>query len=208
MNRLALSILALVAAAPLHSAPTAPAPPADPWARLAALRAGLAEEGERSADFTQTYTPAGFSAGETERGRFSISLPDCLRWDYTDPEPKSFLLCGRDVYSWSAGETNGRHARFDPRREAGLDLMLLAIDDLRRRYRAAAREREIDLEPTSAEAGLRSATLVLDSTGRRLTTIRYTDLDGNQTRFELSNWGPLVAKGAFEPPAGIAWSED
>ena len=168
----------------------------------------MAEAGPRAADFTQTYTPAGFQASETERGRFAIALPDCLRWDYQDPEPKSFLLCGGDVYSWTPGETAGRHSRFDPRREAGLDLMLLAVDDLRSRYRATARGNEIDLEPTTSEAGLRSATLVLDAQGRQLTAIRYTDLDGNQTRFELTKWTGSAPSNTFEPPAGITWSED
>jgi outer membrane lipoprotein-sorting protein len=194
---LLIALLFLIAAAPV-----------DPWERLAALRARLADQGARSAEFTQTYRPAGFGAGESERGRFSVSLPDCLRWDYTDPEPKSFLLCGGDVYSWIPGETGGRHGRFDPRREAGLDLMLLAVDELRGRYRAMGSGREIVLEPSSREAALRTATLVLDEDGGGLSAIRYTDLDGNETRFELRDWKAGATPAAFEPPAGIRWSED
>ena len=104
------------------------------WSLIEGVRASLAADGRLQADFTQTYTPAGFSAGESESGRLALALPDCLRWDYIGPEGKSFLLCGRDAYSWNAGDTEGRHQKVESRDEPGLDLLLLPLDHLRQRY--------------------------------------------------------------------------
>ncbi len=72
----------------------------DSWAVLSGVRQSLVEAGPTEASFTQTYIPAGFSSGEKETGRMSLSLPDCLRWDYQDPYPKGFLLCGEVVHTW------------------------------------------------------------------------------------------------------------
>src|SRR5689334_7912082 len=101
-------LLALVPpTAPLAAAERSPSA----WSLIEAVRASLAAVGRLQADFTQTYTPAGFATGETESGRLALALPDCLRWDYTGAEAKSFLLCGRDAYSWNAGDAEGRHQR-------------------------------------------------------------------------------------------------
>ncbi len=125
-------LLVLLAAGPLAAASTTP----DAWDAIAAVRGDLAASGHLQADFKQTYTPAGFTQGESERGKLALALPDCLRWDYTDPFPKSFLLCGKDTYAWNPGETTGRHGRLESQDATGLDLLLLPLEQLRLRYEA------------------------------------------------------------------------
>ena len=211
-----------LAALPVNAAERSPSA----WSLIEAVRASLAADGRLQADFTQTYTPAGFLTGETESGRLALALPDCLRWDYTGAEAKSFLLCGRDAYSWNADDTEGRHQQVESRDEPGLDLLLLPLDHLRQRYEAAvtttADGPTIKLTPRAdAGAGAKSAPapkgtggrsplaaeLELDPTGKRLRSLSYTDRDNNATRFAISGYRLLSDGSLFTPPA-LQWRED
>jgi len=215
-----LALLATFAAglvAPLAAAERAP----NAWSLIEAVRAGLAADGRLQADFVQTYTPAGFSTGESENGRLALALPDCLRWDYSGAEAKSFLLCGRDAYSWNAGESEGRHQRVESRDEPGLDLLLLPLDHLRQRYDAtvvpSVAGPTITLTPRAdaAAAGGKGggkhsplgAQLELDPAGKRLRSLSYTDRDNNATRFTISGYRLLDDGSLFTPPA-LKWRED
>ena len=119
-RRMACFALLAFAFAPL-AAGQPPAAGASPWEVLAALRAALVKAGPITARFEQTYVPAGFSSGDVEKGHFSLWLPDCLRWSYTQPQVKSFLLCKREAWAWNEEEEGGRHYQVEPEKELGLD---------------------------------------------------------------------------------------
>ena len=55
----------------------------------------------------------------------ALHLPDCLRWDYGEPYPKSFILCGNVIHYWNGGETEGHVEEIEAKREPGLDLLLV-----------------------------------------------------------------------------------
>lgn len=189
----------------------------DPWRVLDATRRSLAAVGAEQADFLQTYVPAGFSSGEEEVGRVALRLPDCLRWDYEEPFPKSFLICGDEVWSWNPEDRRGRTGSVERESQPGLDLLLLPVEELSERYDAepVASEGErltIELTPSSGSEGatagaaeLTEATLVVDRATERLVELSYRDLEGNRTTFELSAYRPLEEEDLFEPPAGIDW---
>lgn len=184
----------------------------DPWAMLAGVRQSLVEAGPTEASFTQTYIPAGFSSGEKETGRLSLSLPDCLRWDYQDPYPKSFLLCGGLAHAWNPEDKSGRRYRVDRRNEPGLDLLLLGLDDLKTRYQATMKSVEsgwieVKLSPKEKMAELADAALTVDPAKRRLVAVSYHDREGNLTRFEIKDYRDLSRRGHFSPPSGIRWEE-
>ena len=184
----------------------------DPWAVLSGVRQSLVEAGPTEASFTQTYIPAGFSSGEKETGRMSLSLPDCLRWDYQDPYPKSFLLCGGLAHAWNPEDKSGRRYRVDRRNEPGLDLLLLGLDDLRTRYQATmksveAGRIEVTLSPKEKMAELADAILTVDPAKQRLVAVAYHDREGNLTRFEIKDYRDLSRRGYFSPPSGIKWEE-
>lgn len=184
----------------------------DPWAMLAGVRQSLVEAGPTEASFTQTYIPAGFSSGEKETGRMSLSLPDCLRWDYQDPYPKSFLLCGGVAHAWNPEDKSGRRYRIDRRNEPGLDLLLLGVDDLKTRYQATMKSVEsgwieVKLSPKEKMAELADAALTVDPAKRRLVAVSYHDREGNLTRFEIKDYRDLSRRGHFSPPTGIRWEE-
>ena len=182
----------------------------DPWQVLAGVRESLVEAGPTGATFTQTYIPAGFSSGEKESGRLALALPDCLRWDYQEPYPKSFLLCGGVAHSWNPQDQSGRRYRVDRKNEPGLDLLLLGVDDLKRRYTAitkpvGANRVEVALSPKAKVEELSDATLTVNTQDHRLIAVSYHDREGNLTRFEIKDYRGIPRQGQFSPPAGIRW---
>jgi len=207
------SNLALVTAFALLAAVPAAAQEADPWAVLKKVRQSLAEAGPTGASFVQTFIAAGFSSGDQESGRIALSLPDCMRWDYLNPFPKSFLLCGGTVHAWNEGDQTGHRYRVDRKNEPGLDLLLLGVDELKERYRATAKtveggRIEIALSPKEKKlATLRDATLTVDPASQRVVAVSYHDSEGNLTKFEISGYQDLSRQGSFSPPANIRWVE-
>jgi outer membrane lipoprotein-sorting protein len=209
----ALAAMLLALAAPFAQgaeAATDPAAP-DPWRTLERVRAALIAAGPTAAEFVQTYVPAGFAAGEEERGRLALALPDCLRWDYAEPYPKSFLLCGNEAFYWNPEDGTGRRYAIEREREPGLDLLLLGVEELRGRYDAAAAVEDgriaVTLTPRRELVELAGARLVVDAGSLLLVEVAYTDREGGRSRFLLSGHGPLGEDGRFSPPEGIVWQD-
>lgn len=183
----------------------------DPWALLTAARQRIEQDGAQLWSFRQTYLPTGFDRGEEETGRVALDLPRCVRWDYDDPYPKSFLLCGEQLWSWNPGEPVGHLYDLDET-QPGLDLLLLAVPQLAQRYtaqvQAAGGSTRVSLTPR-ADAGrvLRDAAILLDR-DRRIRELTYRDAEGNRTTFRFSGRQPAGARASFSPPAGVKWERD
>ncbi len=197
------------AAALLFTANAGAAPP-DPWAALERVRGSLASRGARVAEFEHVYVPAGFTAGEKESGRLAISLPDCLRWDYREPYAKTFLVCGNLAHAWNPEDKTGQRQTIDRKKEPGLDLLLLPSAELKTRYQASAEvvaggQLRIRLTPIQELHEVRDAAITVDAEAGVISGLEYTDLDGNQTRFTLTSYGPLTATDLFTPPSNIEW---
>jgi outer membrane lipoprotein carrier protein len=227
--RLCSAIVALTVMGGLSAAQAAPAAGAtsgaepaarsatgDAWKRLDELRQAMIRAGVLTATFRQTFTPAGFTAGDTESGQVWLGLPDCLRWDYREPDPKGFLLCGAELHSWIPGDAVGQRTRVDPTREAGLDLLLLPLASLAERYTASLEaDGAIRLvgkpAPGGAAQGVQqgalTARLAADRGYQRLTAIDTTDGEGSHTRFEFGPWTAERDRVPFDPPA-LDWAED
>jgi len=186
-----------------------------PWELLEELRAGLEDAGPITGRFTQTYVPAGFSAGDEESGHLSLWLPRCLRWNYEEPQKKSFLLCDNEVYFWNEDEEGGRHYAVDPLQEPGLDLLLVSVSKLRERYVASSERLDdgtaqisLSTPPREDGDGSFSATIQLDPVSHRVVGMEYNDDQGNLTRFEISDYQELSHTALFQPPQGIEWTEE
>ena len=184
------------------------------WQTLAAVRESLTAAGPTRASFTQTFIPAGFSTGDRESGTLSLHLPDCLRWDYAEPYPKAFLLCGGSAHLWNPEDGTGRRYAVDRETEPGLDLVLLGIEELKDRYRVESEETEdgdlvkVRLTPLEPSGPLTGATLQVHRETNRLAGLSYTDDEGNLTRFEIEGYRPLDEDGVFSPPNDIEWTEE
>jgi outer membrane lipoprotein-sorting protein len=196
-------LAAILAATALSAAPSN-----DAWQRLDALRSNLNRSGVLSARFTQTFIPAGFSDGDTESGNVWLALPDCLRWDYTEPDAKSFLLCGSELHSWVPGDQAGRRLRVEPRNEAGLDLLLLPLAILEQRYRAELRgANELELRSSTGGGSMHQARLTSDPRNQRLLRLETTDSEGNVSRFDFSAWANSPERDRFDPPS-LEWLDE
>lgn len=184
-----------------------------PWQTLADLRTNLIEAGPTRAEFTQTYVPAGFSGGERESGAMSFDLPDCMRWDYTEPYAKTFLLCGDRAHYWNEEDRSGRRYDVDRQEEPGLDLLMLSVDTLRERYDATAEPQgdgrvRVTLEPLTDVGSLAEATLTVAAGGDRLSQLSYRDREGNLTRFSLAEPTPLAdPDDVFLAPGDVRWQD-
>ncbi len=184
-----------------------------PWELLEKLRDNLQRSGPVTGKFQQTYIPAGFEDGDQESGYLSIWLPDCLRWNYEQPQAKSFLLCKDEVYFWNENESGGRHYRIEPEQEPGLDLLLVEVARLKERYVAENAKLgdgtyEITLAlPPDAERPF-SAKIRLEPVSMRVVGMEYTDEEGNLTRFEISDYQQLRHTALFKPPQGIEWTRE
>ena len=212
MSRRWVLALALAAGLCVPAVLAAAAAETDPWETLADVRRSLVAAGRTGAEFVQVYVPAGFTSGERESGKLALALPDCLRWDYVAPYPKSFLLCGGVVHTWNPEDRTGRRYAIDRENEPGLDLLLLGVDDLKSRYRATSRPAEggrieIALSPKEKLAELADASFVVDPEQQRLVQVSYHDSEGNLTRFEIMAYRGLPRQGQFSPPSGIRWEE-
>jgi outer membrane lipoprotein-sorting protein len=214
-RRLELIFLVLLAlgAMPAVAQTSQAAQDTDPWSVLKSVRQSLVEAGPTGASFVQTFTAAGFSSGDQESGRLALQLPDCMRWDYLNPFPMSFLLCGGTVHAWNEGDPSGRRYRVDRKNEPGLDLLLLGVDQLKARYGATATavqggRIEIALSPKEKKlAELTDATLTVDPASQRVVAISYHDREGNLTRFEITGYQDLARQGSFSPPSNVRWVE-
>ena len=191
----------------------APATATSPWELLVELRKSLQDSGPLTGRFQQTYIPAGFSTGDSESGHLSLWLPKCLRWNYEEPQEKSFLLCEGQVHAWNPDESSGRRYQVNAEEEPGLDLLLMDVDRLRERYVADSEQLSdgtyrISLSLPADVEGQWNARIHLEPVSRRIVGLEYTDGEGNLTRFELSAYEPLAHKALFNPPQDIEWIDE
>lgn len=210
------SVLALVAVAALGGVwafPTLSAAQSevDPWSQLQTLKDNLDTE-VVAADFVQTFLPAGFSTGDEETGMLHLAVPDCLRWDYNLPYPKTYLICGQEAYTWNDGEPQGRRFVLESDSEPGLDFLRLRIENLKSRYSAEPEALDATLlkivfTPLDPGHSLVQASVVLDMETHLLTHLTYEDLEGNRTRFDISNYRPISGPPPFDLPRNIEWLE-
>jgi outer membrane lipoprotein-sorting protein len=203
--------VSLAVVGPAHADDTASADAT--WAAIGEFRSNLESQSPLGSSFVQTYLPEGFSSGDSERGVLLISLPDCLRWDYSDPFPKSFLLCEDTAWYWNPGETVGQRYGVD-RQTPGLDFFLLPTETLRDRYSASSSKNpdgslSVTLIPNQPSDDVVSATLLLTANDRRLDALSYTDIEGNRTHFEMSDYRTrqTFETALFAPPNEVEWQD-
>jgi hypothetical protein len=177
-----------------------------PWDRVVELRTSMIRIGPQAWPFTQTFRPAGFTEGEKESGQISLDLPLCARWDYDEPYPKSFLLCGRELYTWNPGEPIGHIFAVDAS-QPGIDLIRLDAEQLAERYHAEKVGLDtLKLTPLRQDHRLLSeAELTFSNDPPHLTRLSYRDAEGNVTTFDFATPTRLDNRSSFDPPERVSW---
>ena len=161
--------------------------------------------------FVQTYT--GMGMNRKESGVLLLKKPGRMRWTYTDPDGKLFVLDGKDGYFYSPGESEAQ--KVDEKK----------LDDLRSPLQFLLGHTELEKELTGLTAapdgnggwvlagvpkGLEQRVSALKITAGADGTIQsmtIEETDGVTNRFEFSGEaGNVPAPNAafvFTPPAGV-----
>jgi outer membrane lipoprotein carrier protein len=163
------------------------------------------------AQFTESYQ--GLGRARTESGELLLLKPGRMRWNYTRPAGKVFLLDGKYAWFYSAGDRQIQR------------ISAKELDDLRSPLRFllghTQLEKEIDhLTATPASNGqftlagvphgqekrIQRLTLTVTPEGT-ITAIEIQETDGAETRFTFSGEQPDAAIPAstfhFSPPPGV-----
>lgn len=202
-------VLSISAQAPVHPATSVAAPDAhtlaqrvdDRYNRLHSLRA----------EFTESYDGLGISRSES--GTLFLQKPGRMKWDYSSPAGKIFLLDGKYAWFWS------RSAAQVQRIEAK------KLDDLRSPLRFLLGHTELEKEmadlkasaltdgrytltgvPKGQENRIQLVTLHVTPEGA-ITGISIEETDGAVTRFTFAGEQPnaQIPEGTFRftPPPGV-----
>jgi outer membrane lipoprotein carrier protein len=163
------------------------------------------------AGFSESYV--GLGMRRTESGTLSLLKPGRMKWDYSSPAGKVFLLDGK--YAWF-------YTRGDPQVQR---IPAKELDDLRSPLRFLLGHTQLEKElngltlttasngrftltgqPKGQEKRVRRLSLTVTADGA-ITAIEVEEADGAVTRFTFSGETPNapVAPGLFQftPPAGV-----
>jgi outer membrane lipoprotein carrier protein len=163
------------------------------------------------AQFSETYE--GMGIRRTESGTLLLSKPGRMKWEYSSPAGKLFLLDGK--YAWSFNRGDAQVQRI-PAKE---------LDDLRSPLRFLLGHTELEKEivnltaapaangcftltgqPKGQEKRVRRLTLTVTASGMILGIV-MEEADGALTRFTFTGQAPNAAippsTFEFTPPAGV-----
>ena len=164
-----------------------------------------------TAAFTESYQ--GMGIDRTESGKLLLLKPGRMKWDYTNPAGKLFLLDGK--YAWFYSRGNSQVQRIPSKQ----------LDDLRSPLRFLLGHTELEKEltgltlasapngryalsgqPKGQEQRVARLTLTVTADGT-IAGIEIEEADGALTRFTFTGEQPNVAIPAaafhFTPPAGV-----
>lgn len=162
-------------------------------------------------NFTETY--AGLGLHKSESGTLLLSKPGRMRWSYTDPAGKLFVLDGKFAWSYAPGDAQAQRV---PARQ---------LDDLRSPLRLLLGHAELAREliaihitpqpegsaliegiPRGQQARVKLLTLLTTRTGA-IEHLKLEEIDGSTTEFRFTapeeNSAVTPADFAFIPPAGV-----
>jgi outer membrane lipoprotein carrier protein len=163
------------------------------------------------AGFTETYE--GMGVKRTESGNLLLLKPGRMKWDYSSPQGKIFLLDGKYAWFYTRGDAQVQRI---PAKE---------LDDLRSPLRFLLGHTELEKEmnsltlatapngrftltgqPKGQEQRLRRLSLTVTAEGV-ITAIEVEEMDGALTHFTFSGEQPNGSVPAdafhFAPPPGV-----
>ena len=162
-------------------------------------------------EFTETYD--GLGLHRTESGTMLLSKPGRMRWSYTEPKGKLFVLDAHYAYSYSPGDAQAQRLPAKQLDDLRSPLrFLLGHTELRRELVDVTVKSEsggrclITGTPAGTATQLRSLELWVNSEGR-IQELGLIEQDGSQTRFTFRNTVENVPTAGeefvFTPPIGI-----
>ncbi|HUX67346.1 MAG TPA: outer membrane lipoprotein carrier protein LolA [Terriglobales bacterium] len=167
------------------------------------------------ADFTQTFT-SGLET-RTESGHLYLQKPGRMRWDYTDPVKKTFLVAGKNIWQYTAGEPTATLTTVKDSNDLRTPLrFLLGHTELNKEleglsYSGLAPWRQGDVviygKPHAAEAAGWREVWIEVTPAYEIDRLVIGGLDGSQNDIRLSRIqvNAKLPKELFQfrPPAGV-----
>lgn len=160
--------------------------------------------------FTQTLSIDGLDDARREEGTVLFGVLPRMRWNYTSPYEKLFVFDGRTSWLYVPSEKQVLIHEVTDRERAELPFLFLRDPkwieqnfDARAETRGARRVIRMNAKKTGST--IRSIVAEIDRKDGRIRLLTWTDLEGNRTRFELSNYQKTDAPAArfrFVPPPG------
>ena len=146
-----------------------------------------------AAAFTQTYTPAGFSAARSESGTVWIQTPQRLRFEYAAPEKKVFTYDGVEGRLFTPADKQLTTRRLSAEDRARLPIVFLADPaELDRQYSieretAAGGAARLLLKPRTQRPDLAWLRVTITGDGT-IGGLSYEDSSGNRSEFRFEPW--------------------
>ena len=168
-----------------------------------------------STDFTHTYEGGVLKKQITERGHLLVKKPGRMRWEYTDPEKKSFVSDGLKMYSYIPADKQVivASAEDDATTPA---LFLAGKGSLTRDFTASLAAapagrppgtRALKLVPKTRQRDYDWLTLVVDPGTLAIRGLQTTDAQGGTSSFSFTNLKENVGltdkEFAFKIPRGV-----
>jgi outer membrane lipoprotein carrier protein len=216
MEALKLSWLALVPmTAALVTAVLLAAPPAADRSVAESVVRRIEERhsgaGDLTARFVQVYRSGLLGREVTERGIVSIKRPGRMRWDYKDPEPKTFVSDGRTFFFYVPADRQVVVRSQDGERSIP-SLLLSGKGDILGQFAAEMQTPpgegllRVRLTPRKPEPEIETVTVDVEPSGR-IREIQVDDGQGNRSRFRFDDIRENVGLSdkifRFEVPPGV-----
>jgi len=191
--------------------PAVPADAADSGEALARrVDARQAAVRDLTARFTQSYRSGVLGREVTERGTVAIKKPGLMRWEYREPEKKTFVSDGKRFFFYVPADK--QVIVKDQAGDQSVPALLLGgrgkiLDHFQAFLEEplAGRER-LRLVPRKPDSDVQRVYLDLDAEAR-VVAIEVWDAQGGHSRFQLEgvkeNVGLKDDAFRFQPPAGV-----
>lgn len=163
-----------------------------------------------SADFIQTYRSAALGRELVERGTLQIKRPGRMRWEYQQPEKKTFISDGKTFYFYVPSER--QVIVREQSGERGVAVSLLSgeagiLSQFQASPEPEGEGRRVKLVPRKPDPDVDRAYLELDADAR-IVGIEIWDAQGNKSRFTFGRLRENVALDdrlfRFQVPKGVA----
>ena len=206
----ALGLTGTLAAALAFAGPASPAPPSPAEALARRIEARHRGVRDLTARFVQTYRSGALGREVVEKGVLSLKPPSRMRWEYRDPEKKTFVSDGKTSFFYVPADR--QVIRRDTADSRDLPAMLLSghadivgTFDVALETGPAGRQR-LRLTPRKPEPEIEHLYVDVDG-GDRIRAILVLDAQGNRSQFAFEDIRENVGLDdrlfQFEVPRGV-----
>ena len=141
------------------------------------------------ARFTQTYRSGLLGRESVERGRVSLKRPGLMRWEYEQPERKTFVSDGHRFFFYVPADRQVIVKETRDERSLPSQLLsggeILASFEVSLEPEASGGLSRLRLVPREDDAEVAEAVLVLDAEAR-IRAIEIKDAQGSRSRFDFA----------------------